>query len=177
MTWRTHVVGGLSALWLLEGFSGAVTPDTLGPLALSAALGALLPDLDAQQSKIQSLGLGNVHPFVPLAGLAYHAFGHRGLLHSWAGFAGMALIALPLALWWGWAPSVGLCLGFASHLGLDACTPSGLPCSPFHRNDRRRWHLLPPSLRVVTGSPDEEIAFCLLALSTLWLLLRHLPTA
>jgi inner membrane protein len=98
-----------------------------------------------------------------LPAVALHqALGHRGLLHSAAGLALLAvLVALPLGLWLGWQPAAALVLGYASHLALDASTRSGIPlCYP----DRTRRFLLPPYLRVTTGSPEEEAVFLTLAL-------------
>jgi len=53
MTWSTHVFAGLGALWLLEPVPGGITPDTIGAVVAAAAFGALLPDLDAADSKIK----------------------------------------------------------------------------------------------------------------------------
>lgn len=171
MLWRTHTLVGISSLWLLAPLPNVLTTETIGPLAVLATLGALLPDLDAQQSKIRSLEVRGLRPFVPLSLLANRAFGHRGLLHSLPGWLGFGLLCLALALWWGWEASLALFLGY-SHLAADACTKSGIPGWPNNRS--RRLHLLPPGLRFVTGSPAEDALLPLLAFSALWLLLRFL---
>ena len=178
MTWRTHALGGVASLWLLEvlpGGAGGLYAGGVGALAMAAALGALLPDLDAAESKAKHLSVGGVAPLA-LPALALHRLlGHRRLLHSALGLGLFgALVALPLAFWWGAGPSLALWLGYASHLTLDACTRTGIPL--WHPDPRRRF-LLPPSLRVTTGSPDEDVALCLLALAALALLLRNIPVA
>src|SRR5438045_3221124 len=148
MTWRTHVLFGISSLWLLEPLSGVLSADTIGPLAVMAALGALLPDLDAAHSKIKSLEVGGIRPFAPLAWLSHRAGGHRGFLHSPAGLGLVGLFALLPVFMWGWQPSAVLWLGYASHLAADACTRTGIPLWP----QNKRWHLLLARLRLVTGS-------------------------
>ena len=55
--WRTHALLGVGALWLLAPVPGALTPGNVGPLCALAAFGALLPDLDAEESKVKSLGV------------------------------------------------------------------------------------------------------------------------
>jgi len=172
MLWRTHALVGISSLWLLAPLPHVLTTETIGSLVVLATVGALLPDLDAQQSKIKSLEVKGIRPFVPLSFLANRAFGHRGLLHSLPGWLGFGALCLPLALWWGWEASLALFLGYGSHLAADACTKSGIPGWP--NNRRKRLHLLSTDFRFVTGSPAEDVLLPLLAVSALWLLLHYL---
>lgn len=182
MTWRTHAAGGVAALWLLAPLPGALTGQTTGLLAAAAALGALLPDLDARDSKARRLALGGVRPLEPLGGLLHGLFGHRGLLHSLPGWLGFGTGCLALGLWAPWEAPLGLFVGYGSHLALDACTVRGVPLLPARRADGR-WglgrsrHLLPRRLRVATGTPAEDPAFFLLACAALLLLLRALAGA
>lgn len=176
MTWRSHVLIGIGSLWLLEPVRGIGSGDAasnVGLLAAVAAFGALLPDLDAQQSRIKHLSPGwGIEPFVLPSILLHRAFGHRGLLHSGLGLSLFtALIALPLGVWWGWQPSAALALGYASHLGADACTRTGIP---FLSPRRQCFFLLPQGLRLVTGSPAEDALLPLLALPVMLILLLHL---
>jgi hypothetical protein len=70
---------------------------------------------------------------------------------------------------------LALTLGYGSHLAADACTRSGIPFLYFHvSRNKRRYHLLPPRLRFVTGSDAEAALLPLLGLLILLLLLRHL---
>lgn len=181
MTWRTHAAGGLASLWLLAPLPGVLTDNDLGALAAAAALGALLPDLDAADSKARRLALGGVRPLEPLGGALHGLFGHRDFLHSLPGWLGLGAGCLVLGLWTPWPNSswqvpVACFAGYGSHLALDACTVSGIPLLPERRGDGRwglgrRRHLLPRRFRLVTGSDAEDIVFALLALAALALLL------
>ena len=184
MTWPTHAAGGVAALWLLAPVPGALTGADAGLLAACAALGALLPDLDARDSKARRLALGGVRPLEPLGQLLHGLLGHRGLLHSLPGWLGFGLGCLALGLWTPWEVPAGLFAGYGSHLALDACTVRGVPLLPARRGDGRRgtgrwgfgrsYHLPPRRLRVATGSPAEDAVFFLLALAAMALLLHTL---
>jgi inner membrane protein len=186
MMWRTHVMAGINTLWLLQPLPVALNPETLLPLATAATLGALLPDLDAKESKIKSLQWQGVRPFAPLSGLVYETLGHRGPLHSLGGLMITGALAIgggwlmaglwPHMLWGGSAGEgllrgVALTLGYASHLAADACTRSGIQLLyiPHFHPDRRRYHLLPQGWRFTTGSSAEEALLAVLALLA-WLL-------
>lgn len=179
MTWPTHAAGGVAALWLLAPVPGVLMGADTGLLATAAALGALLPDLDAQDSKARRLAIGGVRPLEPLGGLLHGIFGHRGLLHSVPGWLGFGAGCLLLGLWTPWEVPLGLFAGYGSHLALDACTIRGVPLLPNRRADGR-WglgrsrHFLPRRLRVATGSPAEDPVFFALAVAALLLLLRAL---
>jgi len=100
-------------------------------MAVLAAGAALLPDLDAQRSKIRSLRIGPIRPLDPLGALVYGAWGHRGPLHSLPGLAAFGLAcALPLALSWGGEYGAAALLGYGSHLALDAMTRHGVHSGP-----------------------------------------------
>lgn len=176
MTWRTHLLVGVNALWPLAPLPNVLTPEGAGLLALAAGVGALLPDLDAARSKVRSLNVRGIRPLVPLSDALYRTFGHRGLLHSPLGWAGFGLLCLPAALWWGWEPSLGLFLGYGSHLLADSATPSGIPATGLSPRivQGRRFHLLPRRLRIVTGSPAEDALLLPLAMCAALLLLRAL---
>lgn len=181
----------MASLWLLRPllletrvFGGAPLDWTnLGVLALVAGLGALLPDLDAAESKAKhlvfSFRLGgeriHVAPLSFPALVLSSTLTHRGPLHSLLGFVAVGvLIGMPLALVVSWTAAVALLLGWASHLALDACTKSGLPLL---WPNLRRIRFLPPILRVTTGSDAESLVFALLASLSLALLLSALPGA
>jgi len=182
LTWPTHAAGGITSLWLLALVPGAVTGQTIGPLALLAAGAVLLPDLDAQRSKIRSLRIGPVRPLDPLGALVYGAWGHRGPLHSLPGLAAFGLAcALPLARQWGGEYGAAVLLGYGSHLLLDAMTRHGVPLWPARGRDgrwglRRRQHLLPRRLRFVTGSSAEDVLQAFLFGAVLLLLLTRLAS-
>ena len=172
MMGRTHALAGVASLWCQQLFPSLLQPELLAPLSLLAALGALLPDLDASQSQIKHLSIAGVTPFAPLAILLNRALGHRGLLHSALGWGIATLLLIPLAWFGGVAVPLALSLGYASHLATDACTKSGIP---FLYPNRKRYHLLPRPLRLTTGSMAEEALFALFAVLTVGLMLRQLP--
>lgn len=170
MRWHTHALAGMNSVWLLEAI-GALAPQTI-PLAVSfAAFGALLPDLDAVESKIKSVRILNVQPFAPLAAAANRTWGHRGVLHSPAVLLVVAAAVVPIGLLVGWVPATALWLGYASHIALDACTPVGVPST----KERGRLYLLPKRWRIPTGSAVEDLLFPALAMAVVLMLLRHIP--
>ena len=173
MTWRTHMLAGAASVWLLAPLPHLLTAQNVSELCALAAFGALLPDLDAGESKIKSLSLYGVRPFAPLADSIHAAWGHRGLTHAPLGLGLFGLACLLPGLLWGLLPALAIWLGYASHLAADACTKSGIP----RYADRLlpRIHLVPPRLRITTGSQAEETLLPLLALAVLLLLLSRLP--
>jgi inner membrane protein len=140
-------------------------------LIVAAMAGALLPDLDAAESKLKHLSVAGIKPFYLPALVIHRQLGHRGLAHSLAGLAIVSLSALSLAVWTGWQVPVALTLGYASHLLGDASTRSGVPLLYPNKN---RYFLLPKALRFTTGSQAEEVLFPFLAILVLSLLLRFL---
>lgn len=173
MTWPTHTLLGISALWLLTLLPPELLGYDFGTLAACAALGALLPDLDASESKIKHLKLlgTNFKPFWVPAQIVSRTEQHRGLLHSLTGMGMMALISCPSLIWLGWPPVATLLLGYASHVAADAMTKSGVR---FFYPSRNRYYLLPKSLRFTTGSLAEDALTAVLSLPVIVLLLRHL---
>ena len=126
-----------------------------GASIVAALLGSLAPDLDAGESKIKNLRVLGVRPFHAIATLTHRHFGHRALLHSLAGLGLAALlVSVPLAVYVGWSPAFAFLLGYGSHLLLDACTVRGIR---WLYPDPRRFHVLPPDWRIVTGSAGEEV--------------------
>lgn len=171
MMWRTHVLCGINTLWVLTIVPRDVLFYNFGVLAVCAALGALLPDLDASESKIKHLNIGGIKPLA-LPSIALHqAFGHRRLLHSLWGLVIAAVLAAPLIFYLDWTCWAALVLGYASHLCADACTKSGIPLL-YPR--LQRYNLLPQPYRFTTGSFAEETLQPLIAMAVMLLLLTHL---
>ena len=173
MTWPTHTLFGISTLWLLAPVPPEIMHANFGVLAAAAALGALLPDLDASESKIKHLKIPNtqIKPFMLPALVVSRSDQHRGLLHSFAGLGMMALFFLPATFWVGWAPATALLLGYFSHLMADAATKSGVRL--FYPSPKQ-FHLLPPNFRFTTGSLAEDALLIPLAISAAGVLLRNL---
>ena len=176
MTWPTHTLMGISTLWLLALLPSEIIGYDFGTLAACAALGALLPDLDASESKIKHLKLLGTQfkPFLLPAQIVSRSEQHRGLLHSLAGLAFITTVTVPIVFWTGWAPVVSILLGYASHLAGDAMTKSGIRLL-YPRSTR--FHLLPIHLRITTGSFAEDCLLLPLAFVAVALLLRQLSTA
>ncbi len=170
--WRTHILFGINSLWLIDPLIHTSSSTNIGVLAAIAAYGALLPDLDAAESKIKSISVSGIRPFAPISSLIYNSWGHRGPLHSWLGLGFTGIVALAVSFWWGWEASMAIFLGYVSHLAADACTKTGIP---FFYPNMRRYFLLPPRLRITTGSGAEEILFPFLAIAALLLLLLNFP--
>lgn len=144
-----------------------------GTLSACAVLGALLPDLDASESKIKHLKIlgTNFKPFLLPAQVVHRTDQHRGLLHSLWGLGMAILIVAPVAFWIGWAPVVALLLGYASHLLGDSVTKSGIRLL---YPSKVRFYLLPPGFRFTTGTFAEEALLVPLALLASALLLSSL---
>ena len=172
MLWRTHVLIGLNTLWLFDLVPHGLPLETLPLVITASAFGSLLPDLDASESKIKHWSVARIKPFYLPALAVHRRFGHRGFSHSLLALALLAALTLPLAFLLGWPAWLALLLGYAGHLAADGCTRSGIPL--FYPN-KKRYHLLPPSLRFVTGSQAEEVLLPLLSVLLLILLLRQLP--
>lgn len=174
MTWPTHTLLGISTLWLLTPLPPELLAYDFGTLSMCAAFGALLPDLDASESKIKHLKIPGTHfkPFLLPAQVVHRTDQHRGLLHSLWGLGMAALIVAPATWWTGWAPAVALLLGYASHLFGDAATKSGIRL--FYPS-KSRVYVLPHHLRFTTGSFAEEALLPVLSLMVASLLLTHWP--
>lgn len=173
MTWPTHTLFGISTLWVLAPLPPEILHTDFGVLAAAAALGALLPDLDASESKIKHLKIPNTQlkPFILPALVVSRSDQHRGLLHSFAGLGMMALFFIPAAFWIGWAPVAALLLGYFSHLMADAATKSGVRL--LYPNPKR-FHLLPKGWRFTTGSLAEDTLLIPLAICAAGVLLQNL---
>lgn len=174
MTWPTHTIFGISMLWVLAPVPSEILHADFGVLAAAAALGALLPDLDASESKINHLKIPNtqIKPFMLPALVVSRSDQHRGLLHSFIGLGMVAVFFVPATFWIGWAPVVALLLGYFSHLVADAATKVEFDCF----TPPKRFHLLPLGWRLTTGSLDEDALMAPLAVSVLTLLLRGLTS-
>ena len=180
MVGKTHLVIGLTTLAGANAAAGFIQPHPfkdipVGPVLciMAAILGALAPDLDAEESQIQA-ELGQV-------GLALsnwlHSFGveHRGLTH----YGLTTLVVIASSGWLGWwlgYPDVGLAfgLGYLSHVLADSLTLTGVPLLwPWHKT--QNFHLLPAALRIRTGGPVEPLLFVAITILLVFLLPFLLP--
>jgi membrane-bound metal-dependent hydrolase YbcI (DUF457 family) len=137
-------------------------------MAACAALGALLPDIDAGAAKIATLSISRISPLAPVSMTAREAFGHRGFAHSLAGAALAGAAAITAGRFPGIPGAAALLTGYASRLAGDACTVSGIPVV---FPDRTRRYVLPKALRFVTGSRTGDFLLVLFAEASVALLL------
>lgn len=162
-------MGGLA---LLGALPVGITSEAFVLAIFFAILGSLLPDLDARESRLSNVQIGGVTPMKPLAHVLNRRLGHRGAMHSLMALVALSvLVALPLALLLDPFTGIGLVLGYLSHLLLDAGTRSGIQL--FWPDAQRVW-VLPPRLRITTGSRAEDALLLLLSLATATFLLLHL---
>lgn len=116
----THVVVGAS-LGVVAAKSGLIPALPIAIVAIVAAAGSLLPDIDHPQSafgrRVRILS-------IPISAV----FGHRGITHSLLAVAAMSLALVFFAHGDGKTPVIAaLALGYLSHLLADAMTVSGIP--------------------------------------------------
>ena len=162
-------MGGIALLGVLPI---GLTSESIALAVVFATLGSLLPDLDARESKLSNVQIGGITIIKPLARALNRRLGHRGVMHSMMALLIVTLfVALPLSVFLDPFAGIGLALGYLSHLLLDALTKSGVP---LYWPDAGRVWLLPPRLRVTTGSSAEDVIFLLLALAAAAFLLIHL---
>jgi len=179
MQGHTHALFGVTTMAAVNYATGFVQPHIVRDIPTGAAVcagaaifGALLPDIDANESTIKNeLGLaGKIFSgILRLVGVK-----HRGLTH-W-GITALAVVVAAVALGnaFGW-PDAGLAfgLGYLSHiLPADAMTISGVPLL-WPRE--KAFHLLPGPLRVRTGGPVEMLVFLCLAICLAFLLPDLMP--
>jgi inner membrane protein len=154
----THIVAGVGVGYLV-GAAAGMEPLAIAALGALGGLAAMVPDIDHPQSAIRRK-TGRIGT------LAAFWMSHRGITHTVPAVAVVLLVASLLV-----APIVALVvsMAYASHLVLDACTPSGVPLA-WPLTDAR-IHLLPKPLRVRTGSFREKgvlLGLVVVLLVTAW---------
>jgi membrane-bound metal-dependent hydrolase YbcI (DUF457 family) len=92
---------GMNAMWLLSGVPKNMVDCNIAVLCVVAAFGALLPDLDASESKIKHIPLPGTYikPFLPVARVVSRSDQHRGTLHSLLGITLVTVLCFP-TIWW-----------------------------------------------------------------------------
>lgn len=149
MKGSTHALLGVVGLVGLQGWI-PLPPDLprLGIALVSAGIGALLPDLDADESLIRH-ETHTARSDGPLGWLVSWLMpSHRGVTHS--GLAALAVVGL--AWLWPHYWLTALAIGYVSHIVADMLTRQGVPVLwPIH------WRL---SLSPITtgGSAESLIA-------------------
>jgi membrane-bound metal-dependent hydrolase YbcI (DUF457 family) len=188
MLGRTHLVVGLTTFIAVEAMTGFVQTHPLqgiptGPALCAGAtmLGALMPDIDAEESEIKNT-LGTVGTIISTL-LETVGVTHRGLTHY--GVTVVLVMGISTLLgWWLNFPDVGLAfslgylslafsLGYLSHVALaDAATLAGVPLLwPLSG----KFHLVPRPFRIRTGGSVERLIFIGLLVALIFLLPTLIP--
>jgi membrane-bound metal-dependent hydrolase YbcI (DUF457 family) len=172
MRGHTHALFGLTTLAVAQHLHPFIHPHPAGQMPVGVAvcagtaiLGALAPDIDAEDSTIKrELGLAGS---ITSLGLSLVGVRHRGLTHYAITTMAVMIITIIIGDWLGW-PDAGLAfgLGYLSHFLTDGMTKYGVPLWP-----GRKIHLLPRPLRIRTGSFAET----LVALAGMMVLVQLLP--
>jgi membrane-bound metal-dependent hydrolase YbcI (DUF457 family) len=172
MRGHTHALFGLTTLAVANHVRPFIQPHPVKDVpvgmavcAAAAILGALAPDIDAEDSTIKrELGIVGL---VTSLGLALIGVKHRGLTHYAVTTILVIAVSYLIGSWLGW-PDVGLAfgLGYLSHFLADGMTKWGVSLWP-----GRKIHLLPRPLRIRTGSFAE----ILVALAGALVLAQLLP--
>ncbi len=158
MRGTTHATIGANVVWLPYLLGMSIAPW----LIFIGAFAALLPDLDASESKIKNLKMGFYigrskvwfKPFWPIAFIFSKIFRHRGAMHS---LVAVILISIGLMVIIPQDFSVltfVIILGYASHILTDALTKSGIE---FLWPIKKNFGILPKALRVKTGGVIDTI--------------------
>jgi membrane-bound metal-dependent hydrolase YbcI (DUF457 family) len=174
MRGHTHALFGVTTLVAVNALTGFVQPHGVQGVstgmaicASAAILGALAPDVDAEDSAIQrDLGIAGS---LASQGLRSMGVGHRGLTHYGVTMLVVIAVSYVVGGWLGF-PDAGLAfgLGYFSHVAIaDAMTRYGVPLwAPLSAT---RFHLLPRAFRVKTGGPVEALVSLLVGLILAWL--------
>ena len=90
-------------------------------------------------------------------------------MHSLRGLAIFGVLLAPAIEFIGTGAWFVFVVGYASHLLADMMNPSGIPVT---LPSEQTLALLPPPLRIATGSPEEDLVFVVFACLILTLFLR-----
>lgn len=177
MRGHTHALIGITTVIATNAVTGFIQPHQVNniPTGIVACLGvaiigALAPDIDAEDSSIKR-GLG-VAGEITSFGLRLFGVRHRGLTHY-----GLVALLVTFATWLltskiGYG-DIGLAfgVGYLSHIALgDAMTQHGVPLLwPLPG----QFHLLPRPFRIRTGGPVESLIF----IATIFVFVLLLPQA
>ena len=145
MTGKTHQLAGVATGVIVSQF----VPTVKGKLLFVAGcwFGSLIPDIDHANSKISRMTI-----------LLHYLFawcGHRTLTHSIVGVLLFSLIMIPLGVN---TATIGLVIGYMSHLLMDSLTVAGIPLFYPHK---KKYRLM----RIRTGSEGEVVVFGMIVLA------------
>jgi inner membrane protein len=161
MQGNTHFMIGIAGGVTLCYAAGVSDPYIAAAATGTAALAALLPDIDTPHSLLNR----RLWLLSPVAIF----FKHRGITHS---ITALIIITAGVYALFGLIVASAAAVGYASHLTADAMTRAGVPL--LLPVTGRKFHLLPPGARWRTGGKMEYLLAAALALAGLWLIIQWL---
>lgn len=136
----THTAISLAGVTII---TGSVDPRIM----LLAAIGSQIPDLDTTKSWV---GLA----FYPFAKFLEERFPHRSVTHSFFTTFAIAVLLIPIVLYFDWKLWLALPIGHLLSCFSDCATKLG--CQFFYPLNKDNWVLgLNPRNRLETGKPGE----------------------
>lgn len=156
MTYRTHIIGGAALAVLVHKYGLHVPEIEMIGYYAGAMVGSLLPDLDHPHSWISHKTVILYYPF--------QQFGHRKATHSL--LAVILLLTLLNFLFGINNITLGIGLGYLSHLILDMLNPLGVPLLyPFIKHKYKIG-------KIRTGESGEYIVAVLLIIFITYVFLK-----
>lgn len=147
--YRTHIIGGIA----LAAAMGPVVAPQMGTEMMLyygvAAIGAILPDIDHPK--------GWLSQKIPLLHYPFKVFGHRGATHSL--LAALIIFGVMGAIFGGSVITMGITIGYVSHILLDLLNPRGVPL--FYPITKEKYKIA----RIHTGEWGEYVVGGLLIAS------------
>ena len=138
MMWYTHAAMSASAAWLLVPFLPQNDSTFIAVLLVFCVIGAMVPDLDAVESKIKHPKILGIKSFVRVRIQSHQPYPWTPRITALATRVGRVdLVAPTFKHRNGWLPFVALSLGYISHLAVDACTKTGIPLLNEKRQQNR----------------------------------------
>ena len=162
MSGQTHAMVAANAIWLTM-FSLYPSENFL-ILLFAAALGGLLPDIDASDAKIHQKTYGITKPIGMF-------FKHRGFLHSWWAIAIVMLLSYLFLSPIDERLPVIIGVAYASHLFLDAMNKSGIP---FLFPYMKRIRVLPRFITPKVGGMIDWLLFYFASLALILYIVVYL---
>lgn len=169
MNYETHKVGGIcsgiiASTVLFSNNFGVTELLSSAIIISSATVGSLAPDIDHPTSKV-----GRKFVLKPISKFINKTFGHRTITHSVIISILMTVLLLSFVESFNgilqyiyWYSALGFCIGYFSHLLLDAFTVDGIPV--FYPLIKKKYHL--SKFKSSKSRKKEEIISMFLILIT-----------
>lgn len=158
MNFKAHLTVGLAGSYITYGLTKSLPvfafPDAEIIAPIGCAIGSIIPDIDAPNSKVGK-ALKPISKTIEVLSKPFHKTdeNHRGIFHD----LGFAVILAVLSYFY-FPVLFGFFIGVLSHLILDALNPSGVPFLLF-----KKVHLLPYGVKLYSGSKSATALSFLIA--------------